>query len=187
MLGNLAGGYYRDAAGKKGPKREGATYVPGHRAYKARCEHRPYARADQLEAATRGLLIEMAEEFGDEPEMRVGGTSEVVVQAETALESAKLRRDADLTNLDLPAEALATRLAAHDAAIAGAEEAYGEALEAAEPEVAPSTAQEIAAMSLVELAQYLRRMYDAGAVVAVAPGKGDVAERLSIREASDFA
>jgi DNA invertase Pin-like site-specific DNA recombinase len=151
-------------------------------AYRGYCDHGVYARADDLEAATLDVLLEMAAEHGDESRT-VPASGQDVAAALAALESAKLARAADAENLELPADILAKRDAAHAVKIDRLEADYASALQASEPVREPSSYEEIQQGGVAGLPDVLRRMYNpAGAVVRVRPGKAPARERIMVDE-----
>jgi DNA invertase Pin-like site-specific DNA recombinase len=155
---------------------EGTTKRSG-RAYRGRCPHGVYVRADALEAGALGALVIEAEhresDAEQHPEVSPYGRpapDDAVEAAARALEAAKLERQADLENLALPADALATRVAAHDARIAQLEQAYSDALAAAQAAETWPTSTEIERAGVAGVPDALRRLYGPDSVITVRPG-----------------
>jgi hypothetical protein len=105
------------------------------------------------------------------------GDSSDVEAAELALRSAELRRDEDLANLELPPDQLTARLAAHERAIATAQERYEQALADAQPPLEWPLVDEVATATPDELPALLGRC---GLVVRVAPGRGNLEHRVTL-------
>jgi hypothetical protein len=89
------------------------------------CEHRASVSTEPLEEQVQALLLHhAATERPDELVTLQEGRDDAsdVEAAESALRSAQLRRDEDAAKLDVPADVLNVRIAAHERAIAGAQE-----------------------------------------------------------------
>jgi DNA invertase Pin-like site-specific DNA recombinase len=173
LKGTLAGG-----------RRTGDGARRGSRAYRGRCEHGVYVRADALEGRVRELLLEsalMADEHASPDAHLVRGPSAAVDAAGSAIESARLRRQEDAQNLDLPADVLTARDRAHAERIERLEAEYAEAVEAAAPAPPRTSTQDVVEADLPGLARIIERMGDR---VRVKPGRAPIEERVAIVGAS---
>jgi DNA invertase Pin-like site-specific DNA recombinase len=144
------------------------------------CERRASVSADPLEQYVQAALLQhVATERPDAlVTLEAGrGDSSDVEAAELALRSAELRRDEDLANLELPPDQLTARLAAHERAIATAQERYEQALADAQPPLEWPLVDEVATATPDELPALLGRC---GLVVRVAPGRGNLEHRVTL-------
>jgi DNA invertase Pin-like site-specific DNA recombinase len=144
------------------------------------CDRKAWADADQLETWVRELLVLEAEvRMGDEAHAeawKVTGGDSDLGELEAALRTAELRRDEDVANIDLRADLLAKRLAAHDAAIAAAREAYEIALAESEQRIV-FTADEIREAEIAELPGFMDKL---GVRAVVRPGSEHAALPITL-------
>jgi site-specific DNA recombinase len=176
MVGSTSGGArkYRCASGS------------GRQSAPDACGAKAWAAADQLEEWVRGMAVLEAElREGDAehhpevwPDRAVAAGAGQVQEAQTALESAQLRRDEfAASDLDISPEAWAARARALDDAVGEAREEYERALEAAQPAPVWPTSVEIARAPVEDLPAALERL---GLEVRVRPGRDPLPGRVEL-------
>lgn len=147
------------------------------------CSAPAMVTASALEEYVRAALVDYVASTKPDEEVALvqGSDSGAVERAETALRSAEERAAQDARDLNLSADMLALRMEAHDRAIAEAQELYAAAVEEAQPELTWPLVDEIVAAPAGELPGLLERC---NLVVTVAPGKGNLPERVALTERS---
>jgi site-specific DNA recombinase len=150
------------------------------------CPAPAMAAADTLEEYVQAALLRYVavERPGDCEILVEGSASGDVERAEAALRSAELARETDATDLRLREilgdEAFYERMEAHNAAVEAAQADYEAAVEEAGPPVAWPLVDEVATATPSDLPRLLERV---GLSVTVAPGRGNLPERVILEEA----
>jgi site-specific DNA recombinase len=150
------------------------------------CPAPALASAAALEELVQASLVRyVATERPDEAEVLVAGSDQAAVErAEAALRSAELERDRDARDTrlrdTLGEEAFYARLEAHNGAVEAAGAIYAAAVETAASEIVWPLTDEVATARTRDLPRLLERV---GVTVKLAPGRGNLPERLTLEAA----